>query len=404
MIGAIPYACYAYHMPAEVRCQDKSNPHSVSEQTNVDSIFTLVDHLEQWAENLALTEQPDQEAIQELRKVVVQLANLGAMTASVGELDELNQDIVDLFLEDDEVVFEWHQSLLVPQEWSPAFGPFNQRHILHTGLWKKIKHAAHKVEKFLRKHKKEIIIGAAAALAIGVAAFVIVEAVGGATAAAGAAAASASSDHEKEQEHESSQEVIASLPSEVRDSKLLESQANRSRDTDVMQAALERGGRMAKEQRYPNLAFPQEQMEAVKLNAENAWNHFTENMADELANHWLDHTVDAGEVIGGLSVAAKLGPTVGGVLAVLTAIKGSADFISKQKENIEKLYQPVGMVYKQLHDMEEANKVASCDRCEKENYQPSLQFHPNPSQADPGKSSLVDLNNPSSPEIVVVLP
>jgi hypothetical protein len=202
MIDAIPHNFQYNEIPAEVLYVDERYP-GVESYTDLtmDHLYYLVDYMQQHAEKLAQDEFSHEEESAGLRKIAVQLAHLGSLQSTTEDLRELNYDIIELFREDEQdVSFEYRDGILMPRD---HYAPYRDQYYLSKSFWKKVKDVAHKVEKFLRKHKKEILIGAAVAVGVGVAAYAVIgacaasEAVAAtAAAAAGGSAASAAPKHD----------------------------------------------------------------------------------------------------------------------------------------------------------------------------------------------------------------
>jgi hypothetical protein len=144
-----------------------------------------------------LDERTNENDLRTIRVALAHISRLGAMHASEAEKDFLTRDIVQLFSSDEEESF-----LDLVEEFEDSYGALAfgyHQFVPCKSLKKHCKKLLHNISKFTRKHKKEIIIGAVAAVAIGVGAYFVAGALAetAVTATAGAAAASAGSDHHK---------------------------------------------------------------------------------------------------------------------------------------------------------------------------------------------------------------
>ncbi len=67
-------------------------------------------------------------------------------------------------------------------------------------------------------------------------------------------------------------------------------------------------------------------------------------------------------------------------------------------------YKPLGEAYQEIHKMESANRTASKELAEQENYQPKLIFHPQTPQISSNETMFLDLNNPKQMSFTVWTP
>ena len=122
-------------------------------------LLSIINRLDQGME---LDEEFDENQIYQLRDAVVELAQLGSLETSSEESQLLNWEIISLLFADQIGGDHCHF----------AFDPYSRGGMTNVtcGIRKTIKHIAHKIAKFIKKHKKEILIGTATAVGIAVAA------------------------------------------------------------------------------------------------------------------------------------------------------------------------------------------------------------------------------------------
>lgn len=173
-----------------------------------EKILSIIEQLEQVSETAS---QFNEEEANKLRIIVSRLAHLGASHAAREEAELFNRDIDELFAsdEDDSLDFE----IFGYNDFDGSIVPYfdeEGRIIPCKSVWKRIGRIAHKIEKFVRGHKKEVLIGAIAAVGVGVAAYAIIGTYAGASAAAASGAAvgaAADGDRKGEKKSSSAQEV-----------------------------------------------------------------------------------------------------------------------------------------------------------------------------------------------------
>lgn len=122
-------------------------------------------------EGMEIEQEFDENQIRQLRDAVVKLAQIGSLHASPEETQLLRREIIPLFI--NEAIFDLEDLKQI------AFDPLDTWSIPYflygitneTCSFKKtIRHIAHKIAKFIKKHKKEILIGTATAVGVAVAA------------------------------------------------------------------------------------------------------------------------------------------------------------------------------------------------------------------------------------------
>jgi len=186
--------------------------------SNFDSSYETLLNLVARLEKTADTENLDEAAIEELRKIVIRLAQFGSAEATPEEIAVLVDDIIGLFIDEEEIndLPSYFYNNLSNNLSNPRFHVDEEMRYLPCDFWKKAKqktkHGAHKVAKFVRHHKKEILIGAAAAIVVGVAVYAIAGACAAETAAAASAATAGSSSDDKETSEQNTDDVSAQTP------------------------------------------------------------------------------------------------------------------------------------------------------------------------------------------------
>lgn len=131
-------------------------------------LLSIFNRLEQGME---IDQELNENQIKKLRNSVVKLAQIGLLTASFKENQLLKQDIFQLFINEDifdladlrEIAFDPLDSWSIPDF---CHGMINKT----CGFRKSVKHIAHKIAKFIKKHKKAILVGTATAIGVAVAA------------------------------------------------------------------------------------------------------------------------------------------------------------------------------------------------------------------------------------------
>lgn len=141
-----------------------------------EGLLTILDRLDQPDE---LAYQFSEDELKTLRKIIVHMAQLGSLHSTPEESDLLTHDIIQLFTDDeDEDPSDFALSLpTYPRvNWMPASMDFySDVEVLHCkSVWKRVKKIGRKIDKFRRRNKKEIAIGAAALIGVGVAAYFVV--------------------------------------------------------------------------------------------------------------------------------------------------------------------------------------------------------------------------------------
>lgn len=182
-------------------------------EVTYDAILSILNRVEQQG-----IDHLDETQINQLRKAVVHLSKLGTSKAGDEENALLTRDIIQLFVDDEDdddlELFELAPHLFDQGDYviPSAFYGNDACIIPCKSLKKKLKKCAHKVEKFCREHKKAIIIGAVAAVAIGVTVYFVIQAgqsaaLAAAAGATGAAAGDPPNKHHREHEEAKADEV-----------------------------------------------------------------------------------------------------------------------------------------------------------------------------------------------------
>jgi len=182
---------------------------------NFDSSYETLLNLVSRLEKTADAENVDEEVLEELRRIVIRLAQFGSADATAEEAAVLVNDIIGLFIDEEDEINDLPSDFyntLSKNLNNPQFSFDEEMRYLPCDFWKKAKkktkRCAHNVAKFVRHHKKEILIGAAAVIVVGVAVYVIAGACAAETAAAAsAAAAGASSDNKNDDAAAASDQV-----------------------------------------------------------------------------------------------------------------------------------------------------------------------------------------------------
>lgn len=265
-------------------------------------------------------------------------------------------------------------------------------HVLPSQKSNNASSLAHKVGKFFKKHKKAIIIGAIIAAAVATGIILVASGATAASSAAGAGAAGAGGLLSSDSRSKARPSVKAS-----------DSALTRVLDPNriVRDAAFRQAELKAKQERYPSLVYPQEKVGQLRVKADAAFEQFKKDFVG------IFDKKDAAEATGVVTSIASASKMTGGWAAatVIASALFSSDLVDRYKEKVGTLYAPAGEAYRELHQMEEANRQASMARCEKENYQPALQFHPTEPQAGIDTVRMVDKNNPNpNNQIIVAMP
>lgn len=170
-----------------------------------EGLVLLVDRLERTAHFLQNDEYIDPQAVRELRQLVIRLAQFGTIGASFEDTNTLLQDIIELLTNEEEgtdpcILWENATHFLGSSTYLELYS-LDELAYLRCGFWKSakkaVKRCAHKVEKFIRHHKKEILIGAGAVIIVGGIVYIAGACAAEAAAATAGAAAAASSDNNK---------------------------------------------------------------------------------------------------------------------------------------------------------------------------------------------------------------
>ncbi|MBS0651282.1 MAG: hypothetical protein JSR93_08970, partial [Verrucomicrobia bacterium] len=174
--------------------------------SSYEGLLLLVERLERLAHDLQSDENINPQALNELKLLVIRLAQYGGAASSLEESNALYRDIIDLLIDEEGEdpcnlwlnADQFLDGSACTALWSDDY--FQQ---LPCDFWKSakkaIKRCAHKVEKFIRHHKEEILIGAGVVVVVGAVTYAVSACVAkGAAAAASAAAAALSPDDDKE--------------------------------------------------------------------------------------------------------------------------------------------------------------------------------------------------------------
>lgn len=174
--------------------------------SSYEGLVLLVERLERLAHDLQIDENINPQALNELKLLVIRLAQYGGAASSLEDSNALYRDIIDLLIDEEGEdpcnlwlnADQFLDGSACTTLWSDDY--FQQ---LPCDFWKSakkaIKRCAHKVEKFIRHHKEEILIGAGVVVVVGAVTYAVSACVAkGAAAAASAAAAALSPDDDKE--------------------------------------------------------------------------------------------------------------------------------------------------------------------------------------------------------------
>jgi hypothetical protein len=167
-------------------------------------------------------------------------------------------------------------------------------------------------------------------------------------------------------------------------------------------AAVKQAELIALQERYPYLIYPKEVIERISQNVDREAILFKSQVTEKFENVTTREIFDI--VIFVLAVLAikKVGVNREGIAAVLSAAGVSADFISKNLDQINELYRPLGQATNLLNQMKVGNQLASIKRCEVEQYRPHLLMVFDDAANVPNYTNFIDLNNPHKKLIRVI--
>lgn len=176
-------------------------PSSVDQEFSYDAILALIEKIESGE----LEEVCALEDLERINQMLARFARQGLLSNSQGEEEELEEDIEELL----SIAPGYSFSSLRKSDYMvfPAVFYSHERDVVLCKSW--LKKKCHQVGKFVRHHKKEILIGAAVVAAVVAVAIVTTAAV--CTAAGAAAGAATSPFHKDEPKGHQEAEVIMAV-------------------------------------------------------------------------------------------------------------------------------------------------------------------------------------------------
>lgn len=275
-----------------------------------------------------------------------------------------------------------------------------------------------KASKFFKKHKTAIIIGVIIVAVIVVAAVIIFSAgtasgtVAGAATSLGGTAGQALCDNNptppltKQTAKPNSLDPVTPLPLEaptVNLEPLINHAGSFDEEAVLRSYAMAQAEREAKEQRYPYLAVPAEQIEAAEETNRQAWNKLYDELPRALTPKNINDIHGIAADILTAAASAKSGDAISGVVSTIDLTFKTTDLIKNKIEDftaINKSHEEALKAYKDLKNLESQNFQASFIKCEQEGYRPNLEFTLDPE----GKISIKDSSNPNDHTIKSEVP
>lgn len=256
-------------------------------------------------------------------------------------------------------------------------------------------HIGRKVAKFFKKHKKALIIGAVVATVVVTAAILIPSLTATSVTGTGIAVGKALSGSKD----------VPSPKAKPKPPKDFTFQKIMNPDLFLHEGSMKQAEEKAKEQRYPGLVFPERDVQQARLRADEAFDRFKSELPHALTGEDLVKTSAIVSGVAGTVIAAGSGNVVIGATTAISTAALAKDLAVSLGDRASELYRPVAQSYSALFEMESANRQASASRCEKEGYQPKLEFNLTAPMTHPEKTVFIDRNNPNpNNQISVVMP
>ena len=171
-------------------------------------------------------------------------------------------------------------------------------------------------------------------------------------------------------------------------------------DMVVRDAGLQKAEQLAKEIRYPYLVHSQDEMNTAQRDINQACEQFKSNLLGSLG---IDNASQVLAAVVAGSAAVSGGPITSAV-ALLSLAVDTVIIEEDLRKKVLTYYKPLREAYQEIHKMESANRTASKELAEQENYQPKLIFHPQTPQISSNETMFLDLNNPKQMSFTVWTP
>lgn len=373
--------------------------------------------------NQALTQNPEQE---DLVSEMLNLADLGGHGLAEEEFSILDQDIEDLTYEinNEEIPLEETKQLEIhsnvpkkhrKKKHSRGFFKRTARSVAHavrdTGRLirsigdfdstsRKIekiqlsskslkqKTTSEKVVRFVKKHKKALIIGSLIAAALITGAYFIATA--SASPAIGGTIVSTSGAIAESQIHSHPKQKKQTFSHFIND------------DCAINSVYFSLASEKAKENRYPGLIYSIDEISTAKTKADLAFNQFKSGLPNVIQGSDVMKII---ELTMSAITTANCGPNKLGALSTITTTALAKDLVGPIGDRFQTLVQPMGEAYHRVYEMETANTNASLELCQKSGYEPKLEFHPDAHLESVDSVVFIDKNNPNpTNKISIVMP